>query len=606
MPHKNNCNPAACGYTFYVEALTNNVEILSLVSNLGQAEKLATYLSETEVATHQFWVEDYYSFARELGRRRWDLVIMAIDSKRDHIPACILRYPDTPFVAIVPRRRQHLIDELLDYGVIDVGSFSQHRRLQHSITRALREAAAHTKHHRMARQYREHETLLNSLLHSLDEPIAFVHQGAHSYVNPAYLRLLALANDTEATATPLLDLIAMRDRNRMGKLLRDLQNGKLLSAEMETRIKQGNSNIARVKFHLSQTHYQGESVTQIRIKPCTRKLSADDPGELTRKHSPASDNQFNGQDADIITALTSWTELASEALGGARLQIAAHPVAISTPMPDTTDRTPAKRFSLEAELRPVPGSVQSIEKLVADLRRLDLLEGFDQWLLYNAASALAKRLRISEDCFFYVNLFSKGEQLLKFSNWLPLLTKKFQLPENRLNVIVDINGLTGTAEESMHVVNSLRTQGIGVGMVETLNVAGSVASLELLNQLAGAESGTVDPIGEDSPCLDNTHKMPVDFKFHEPYQPQGNTASLVIGSKRGVEGFPDLENKWPRATSITSLSQDVAAAGADSSHLIDQQASKPGKTRIVRDRGKESLDLTLAILKPPLKPATVN
>ncbi len=591
----------------------HNVEILSLVSNVGQAETLASYLSEAEVPNHQFWVEDHYSFARELGRRRWGLVILAIDTKRDHIPACILRYPDTPFLAIVPRRRQHLIDELLDYGVIDVSSFSNHRRLQHTIARALREAAANQQHNLMARTYREHETLLSSLLHNLDEPIAFVHQGAHSYANPAYLRALGLANDTEATATPLLDLIATRDRKRMNKLLRDLQNRKLLSAELQTRIRQSNGNVTQVKFQLEQKHYQGESVTQIRVKPCSPKLSNNAPGTNHGRQLTPFVNQPGASENDLVTPLTAWAEVASDSLRGAKLQIAVRSIDTATAVSGgEARRSSSTRFSLAPELQTTADSVQSVEKLIADLRRLDLLDGFDQWLLYNAASSLAKRLQKQENCYFYVNLFSKGKQLQTLADWLPQLIGKFQLPENRLNLIVDIDGLTDLKEQSMQIVNSLRAVGVGVGSVETIYGNDSNTHLELMrhsqerhNNIAGISSKTSASV--------NTVGMPVDFKLLEAYRLDTETLPSTARHNpkpNGLNGLVEPETSGrPTATATFNLQKPNADGVPDSRYhpLSDEIASKSNTdSDTYQDSAKESLDLTLAIVRPLAKPATIS
>ncbi len=599
-----------------MEAINDNVEILSLVSNIGQAEKLASYLSEADVANHQFWVEDQYSFSRELSRRHWDLVILAIDSKRDHIPACILRYPDTPFIAIVPRRRQELIDELLDFGVVDVGSFSNHQRLQHTIARALREAAANQKHKKIARKYREHETLLNNLLHSLEQPLAFVHQGVHSYANPAYLRALGLATDAEAMATPVLDLLATRDRKRMHRLLRDLQQGKLLSAELETRIRQGHGNVARVKFQLEQTHFQGESVTQIRIKPCARKQSGNNAEPNSGKQRAHLVNQPVTQGHDLVTPLTAWTEIASEALCGARLQIAVRPIDTESDtasvLPDNPIQRPqSTRFSLTPELLPVDDSMQSIEKLVAKLRRLDLLEGFDQWLLYNAASSLKKRLKKQQNCFFYVNLFSKGKQLERLADWLPQLMGKFQLPDSRLNLIVDINGLTDTTEQSVQIVEALRATGVGVGSVETLSESETISRLELVHSMREANN---EITGMDS--FDKTSVkalgMPVDFRLLEAYRQDRDTNAGKNICRRADASRTNPINDWALETANTTAGPqnnftDSSSVSFTQSLSRDAKTGRTGdESNVNRITAKESLDLTLAIIRPAIKPATVR
>jgi len=435
--------------------LQNNLETLALVGDPKQAEQVASCLRYAGVSTHQYWVEDHYSFAEQLARQSWDLVILALPGKDSHVPSCILRYPDTPFIALVSGRKGMRSEELLELGVTDVATGKNPARLRHTIERALREASMKREHLAIRKQNQDQDNLLRNLLNTSEEPVAFVHQGVHSFANPAYLRLFGLTDMDSAIETPLLDLVTRRNRIELRRILHDFQQGDIVSAQLTVDLKNKSSHVARAGLNMSIARFDGEAVIQIRGKP-RNKVSIHTDRFTSHQQSTISSEQAKAT-AESTAALSNWAKLARDLLADSSLHIAVRPVR-------HLHDGDLERFSLVPTLVPGRTGPQSLERFLADLRRLDLLHELDCWLLYNAASALAKRHAQCAGSRFYVALQGDTGDLTKLAKWLAGVIGKFKLPEKSLNLILDCGGLTTNAQLSRRSVSELKALQIEVGL----------------------------------------------------------------------------------------------------------------------------------------------
>lgn len=587
-----------------MEQLTDNIETLALISNTAQAEDVAQCLRNADVANHQYWVEDYYSFARELARRSWDLVILAFHDKEAHVPACILRYPDIPCIAIVPGKSKKLHEELLEYGVTDVASFSQPKRLRHSIERALREAATRQQHQRISQQFSEQEHLLKNLLDSSDEPVAFVHQGAHSCVNPAYLRLFGLADEATAVATPLLDLVAKRDQRTLNRLIRDLHSERIVSAELGARLRKMNGDTAQATLSLSRARFKGESVIQVRAKSGALHKPGNGYAPIPSGSGKNSTDKHAAGAVDLLESLSLWTGLAGDLIGNSTLHIAIRVLSGLTPDDEA-------RFSLAATLAPTSGGVKSLEKMLSEMRRLDLLEGLNKWLLYNAASALTKQIAKGKSVRFYVTHYGDMQQLVALESWLATLLDHFSLPRHSLNLVIDSADMADNKTLLLRAIPALQSLGVGIGLTglqTDKTVAESIdASATDITALLQAEY-TLD--------MDQIDQLALDFALLEEsisgavrkFWAQASIPALIESSLAphgsdlsyaGIGSHPhDSSSKATKKQSQTGKSHPLqvgahpAAAGSNYAGYSDLKAG--------------SLDLTLAIERPSFKPVIVS
>ena len=434
-----------------MNSLPHNLETLALVGDPKQAEQVASVLGHAGVSTHQYWVEDHYSFSEQLARQSWDLVILALPGKDSHVPSCILRYPDTPFIALTAGRKGMSSEELLELGVTDVTTGKNPTRLRHTIERALREASIKREHRAIHQQNKDQDHLLRNLLNTSEEPVAFVHQGMHSFANPAYLRLFGLTDLESAIETPLLDLVTRRNRIELRRILHDFQHGNIVSAQLSVDLKKKDGDVARAGLNMSIARFDGEAVVQVRGKP-RNKVSL-----RTNRFTRLNDQGLDSPVIEPTSAISNWADIARDLLADSSLHIAVRSVR-------HLHDDDLERFSLVPTLVPGSSGPQSLERFLADLRRLDLLHGLDCWLLYNAASALAKRHVQSVNSRFYVALQGDTDDLPQLAKWLDGVIGKFKLPQKSLNLILDCGGLTKNAQLSRRSVSQLKALQIEVGL----------------------------------------------------------------------------------------------------------------------------------------------
>ncbi len=470
------------------------IETLSLVANPEQAEQVAGCLRTAGIPTHQYWVEDSYSFAENLKLRSWDLVILAVDDKAGHIPSCILRYPEVPFLAVTQKNKSSLVDHLLDLGVTDVASFSRPARLKHTLNRALADARLRREHRLLRARSDEQATAMKILLQASNDPIAFLHQGLHCFVNPAYLALAGLGDPSTANGTPLLDLVTNKHRKKLKRAIKEFEESRLFHSRLPVEFQRPDGLVQKVVLDMSSTSFEGEAVIQLIVQqPPTQQSQADSQVATLPRHQirhkssmaarpqPASEvvpelvvASFDDEDLTLETTLdlaapqyqcgdgvqaadNEWTECISAILNHSELQIAARP--INSLRGESHDR-----LQLSLNLVPKPEGIRSIEMLLAEARRHKLLAGLDRWLLYNCASELAKQLKLDPHVRFYVTLNAGNQELEALAPWLGELLKKFDLSAGSLNLMLDGGGLTDNSLLPPSTINALKNLQVGVGL----------------------------------------------------------------------------------------------------------------------------------------------
>lgn len=633
--------------------LVNNqlqtIETLALVSDPAQAGQIATALRQAGIPTHQYWVEDSFSFAENLARCSWDLVIIAIDDEEQHVPACILRYPDTPFLAITQKNKSSMVDELLERGVTDVASFSRPARLKHALNRALSDASVRCEYRRLRQHKDDQDSLLRNLLRSSDEPVAFLHQGIHSFVNPAYLVTMGLPDPEAALSTPILDLVASQDQASLKKILQDFSESKVFEARLPTRIPRSGGGSVTVILDMSTARFDGENVVQCiarvqkqfasAVSSVTEQTAANeqsityaathkqekpveliDEKEAAEQFTPAHldiDNADTLDTSNTITGDTDWTRDVSWAsvstaemghgdqgtidedwakkmvaiLGSTGLRIAIR--AINSMKVDMFER-----YQLNLAVLPAPDNEdyegpRSVEKLIAEARRHGLLPGLDRWVTYNAASQLAKQVRQRPGTRFFINLYGDQSTIEEMSGWLKHLIAKFRLPPRSLNVMLDGGGLTDNTRLSNELVLKLKNMNIGVG-ISGLNSEHLNGGLTPANAASDAEQTLRADLDEDVTVgFELLESLPVDFALLD------SSFSDQIADQETRNSLRKLLQRC-QAASITTM---VEASGPGALSAVwkmgaDCFIGDPGfgeSDSVNADTSPAELDLTTAI-----------
>ncbi len=543
----------------------HNIETLALVKNKTAAERVALCLRDAGVATHQYWVEDHFSFAEQLAQQAWDLVVLDMSSGSQHVPSCILRYPETPFVAISDNHKSNIGDELLELGITDVASFDTPSRLKHTLRRALREAQLKREHIGMEKQSREQDHLLRTLLNTTDEAIAYIHQGVHSYVNPAYIRLFGLSDSANAIATPILDLVAKKYQKSLHGILREFQYDNHKQAELDTHLCRTDGVLVAARLHMSMARFEGETVVQIIARP------AKHPSATGGNGGPGITRTI-GKRPEPTAGTESWASRMVQLLE--RSQLGINLYSLNLAQPDRFDR-----YQLTLDLLPSSSGFNSLEKMLAESRRLGLLAGLDEWLIYNAASALAKQLAINPVTRYYVPLLGDYDDLDRFADWLESVIQKFDLPANSLNLVLDGGGLSDNHRLNHRILNKLRKLPIEVG----------ISGIEPDAEIGGTETQSISDQTLGFALIDS---LPIDFALLDSGLCNHNDAYMErFLNKCETASVAALMETQNRVTAEPTGYMDVTARPSD----IRKKSPNPAGQTSQRGIRDNVLDLTVAL-----------
>ena len=185
--------------------------------------------------------------------------------------------------------------------------------------------------------------------------------------------------------------------------------------------------------------------------------------------------------------LESWASRMAQLLERSQLRINLHSLTLAVP-------DGFQRYQLALGLLPDSSGFNSLEKMLSESRRLGLLAGLDEWLIYNAASALAKKLVSNPATRYYIMMQGDYDHLDQFTDWLDSVIQKFDLPANSLNLVLDGGGLSDNHRLNQRVLKGLKKLPIEVGIsgiepgaevigTESLSISDQTLGFELIDSL---------------------------------------------------------------------------------------------------------------------------
>ncbi len=409
------------------------VNTLVLVSDAFKAEEIAAQLRKAGIAIQQQWVSTSADFTAALQREAFDLAIIYANPQKTDIPAAIFRYPDTPFVVMLPQYRNRLAEELLELGVTDVVGFSHPVRMQKVLRRIIVEAKARTEHRRIEQQLRVQGDMLETLLTGTQESIAFLHQGMHSYSNPAYQRLTGLLSSEEVLSTPLLDLISPSDQPAIDLALRQIESGQQDEKSVHCYMLTRDGKRLPVTLRLTRSWYDDENVVQLMV---SQRLA----GQPAGARSPT-----------MTSALPSANTL--ELLKTAGLRLNLEP--INCLRADIYDR----QWLRVSHTR---GPVESAAELLQDDHSGMTLIDLDRSIILEAMNQLTARLKRNPNSQFLIPLHADATCHHGLTQWLQQHMQTRSIPARAITLVMPLTASGATFAEQFELTRQMRLAGIGV------------------------------------------------------------------------------------------------------------------------------------------------
>ena len=337
------------------------IETLALVESPQQAKQVAACLRDAGVPTHQYWVEDTRSLSDYLSRQNWDLVLLGLSGKHPLVPACVHRFPETPFVALLDRARKRPSTRLLQAGIFDVGYLSQPRHLAFVLKRALETAHLRLENRTVKHYQTDYRRLLGDVLRDSEQAVAYLHDGVHAYANPAYLAMTGLSDLAAARRTPALELVSARQQGSFARLLRDLQSARTLHRRCHLQLQRRHGAQRRIAADFSRAVYDGEEMVQVMVS-----IHAERAETASKIRSTDRLNDIDVLETARVNATIDATAAVAETATG-------HD---STTQQPEQQRLPAPRHWPDIVLcESAPGNARHIRATTAERRQETILKG---------------------------------------------------------------------------------------------------------------------------------------------------------------------------------------------------------------------------------------
>lgn len=409
------------------------VNTLVLVDQASKAEQIASHLRSTGMAIQQSWVDSASEFSAALQRDAFDLGIIYRESDNTDLPAAILRYPDLPFLVVLSQYRNRLAENFIESGAADVVGFSHPIRLKKVLARTIIEAKLRKNNNALQEQYISQRAMLQSLLQSAQQAIAFIHHGVHSYGNPAYRELTGLQDEEHVLSTPLLDLIDPRDHATINQALRALNTGDCERQSLYCHFIRQDGSRMPVALELTQSWFDEESVVQLSVRPCQFEYSNDE------KNNPFS---------DTIAEQAATAECGQ--LKSARLRFTTEP--INSLRADNYERYCVNIWHEDGAADDLLQDDQSGMTLI-DLDRCVILEAINQ---------LAKRLQRNPNTQFLIPLQAEAAQHIGLTQWLQQHIHARSIPARAVTLVMTLTEGSNTFAEHFELTRQMQLAGVGV------------------------------------------------------------------------------------------------------------------------------------------------
>lgn len=260
-----------------MDSLSNPATLLVLTSKEDEAVRIITSLRNGGLAVRGVFAHELERIEELAAADPFDLILCCDYDPRVGVETCMEMYReldlDVPLIIISDRETDPaLLIRAMREGARDLTEHGDTEHLQLVVARELSDLGHRRATDRLRRRLTECEQRARELVDATTEAVAFIQDGAHIQVNPAYQQIFGFASAEDLDGFPLLDLIAPDHQGVVRQALRLLQKGtqrEVDDLQIEgVRIDDGGFP---ARMSLSQSVLEGE--------PCLRVTVRKDAGE---------------------------------------------------------------------------------------------------------------------------------------------------------------------------------------------------------------------------------------------------------------------------------------------------------------------------------------
>lgn len=269
-----------------MEPFSYPVTILILTAQEEEAERIITSLRNGGLAVRSTFAHQPEQIEELATAHAFGLILCCDYDPAVDLASCMALYQelqiDVPLVVIAsPETPPQALIAALRTGARDICDRGDFEHLQHVVARELedfrqRRLAAHLK-----QRLEECEQRSRAVIDATEEAVAFIQEGVHVQVNPAYQKLFGYASPDDLEGLPLLDLLPEGQRTGMRQTLRQLAARKgEAPEELDLPCLRADGVELAARLQIAPSTLDGEPCLRVTVRQRSAQASAAPPGGL--------------------------------------------------------------------------------------------------------------------------------------------------------------------------------------------------------------------------------------------------------------------------------------------------------------------------------------
>lgn len=292
------------------------IRLLILSTSLDRTEKITTSLRNGGLAVHGTRLSDQEKLEDKLQSGSFDIVLCCAFEEpidlRTTLDALTDTEKDLPLLVMSDAQgdSEQLLQAMRE-GARDLVDAGDMEHLQLVVAREFDDLQNRRKLSLLSQRVKETEQRCMGLIESSREAIAFIQDGMHVHVNPAYLELFGVKDAEEIEDLPLLDMIDKAEHKKLRSSLKNLEtDSDQRSLTLDTVIRQQNGDTADAGVYLAKASMDGEPCLQVIIR--SKRQSARDMEKKLRRLSRLDTDTKLPNRQYFMTQLDHWVDAAEE------------------------------------------------------------------------------------------------------------------------------------------------------------------------------------------------------------------------------------------------------------------------------------------------------
>ena len=248
------------------------IELLILSSSMDESEQITTSLRNGGLAVHSTRCASSEDLESRLLRALFDMVLCCSHDERIDLQRTLdtLNESEQDLPLLVMADTQVDPSGLLQAmreGARDIVERQDWEHLQLVVAREFSNLQQRRELARVKQRLQEAEQRCLGLIESSREPIAFIQDGMHVHVNPAYLDIFGFDNPADIEDLPLLDTIDKEHRKELRAVMKKLETDpERRSASLNTVCRRQDGSLAEATLYLSKASMEGEPCLQVILR----------------------------------------------------------------------------------------------------------------------------------------------------------------------------------------------------------------------------------------------------------------------------------------------------------------------------------------------------